>query len=150
MELTPFAAAFRRTSSRPARYLSVLLAVITLLAASSFASAQGVQSGTIRGTLLDTQGLPVPGATVTATSTALQGPRTAVTDSTGSYTLAALPPGNYDVKYELAGFGTVTRRNVVSLGLTLEQNVTMRAATVTEAVQVVRDTRADRDAHHQR
>jgi hypothetical protein len=40
--------------------------------------AQGVQTGTIRGMVKDQQDLAVPGVTVTATSPALQGPRSTV------------------------------------------------------------------------
>jgi len=90
-------------------------------AASAF--AQGVQTGTIRGVVRDAQGLAVPGVTVTATSPALQGPRVAVTDTTGSYTFPSLPPGIYTVKFELSGFATVEQQSTVALGLTVEQNV---------------------------
>ena len=46
------------------------------------------------------------------------------------------------MKFELAGFGTVTRNTVVPLGLTVEQNVSMRAAGVAETVQVVAEAPA--------
>ena len=99
--------------------------------------AQGVQTGTIRGMAKDSQDLAVPGVTVTATSPALQGPRTTVTDSQGLYVIRALPPGDYQVKFELNGFATLIRSTAVPLGLTIEQNVSMRAAGVSETVQVV-------------
>jgi hypothetical protein len=54
--------------------------------------AQGVQTGTIRGVVKDQQNLTVPGTTITATSPALQGARTTVTDKDGNYSLTALPP----------------------------------------------------------
>ena len=47
------------------------------------------------GVVKDQQGLAVPGATITATSPALQGARTTVTDAEGNYSLtgaAALAP----------------------------------------------------------
>ena len=106
------------------------------------AFAQGVQTGTIRGTVHDEQGLAVPGVTVTATSPALQGPRTAVSDNTGGYTFPNLPPGLYTVTFELSGFATVKRDTNVALGLVVDQNVTMRAAGLAETVQVVAETPA--------
>ena len=106
------------------------------------AFAQGVQTGTIRGTVHDEQGLAVPGVTVTATSPALQGPRTAVSDNTGGYTFPSLPPGLYTVTFELSGFATVKRDTNVALGLVVDQNVTMRAAGLAETVQVVAETPA--------
>src|SRR6266850_7483637 len=99
--------------------------------------AQGVQTGTIRGMVKDQQNLAVPGVTVTATSPDLQGPRITVTDSQGLYVIRALPPGDYQVRFELNGFATVIRRTAVPLGLTIEQDVSMRAAGVAETVQVV-------------
>jgi outer membrane receptor protein involved in Fe transport len=123
-----------------ARLSAFYLTMLLCIAIDAF--AQGVQTGTIRGVVEDAQDLPVPGVTVTVTSPALQGARTAVTDATGAFTLAALPAGDYEVRYELSGFGTVTQKTRVEIGLTVEQNVTMRAAGVTETVQVVAETPA--------
>jgi hypothetical protein len=104
--------------------------------------AQGVQTGTIRGMVTDQQDLAVPGVTVSATSPALQGPRTMVTDKEGRFAIRALPPGDYQVEFELPGFATMTRMTTVSLGLVVETNVSMRPAGVTETVQVAADAPA--------
>jgi hypothetical protein len=105
-----------------------------LFAANGF--AQGVQTGTIRGVIKDQQNLEVPGVTITATSPALQGARTTVSDAQGQYTLNALPPGTYTLKFTLSGFGDVTRTVTLPLGITIEQNATIRPAGVAESVQV--------------
>ena len=77
-----------------------LLGILTLVLSCSASSfAQGVQTGTLRGTVKDQQGLPLPGATITATSPALQGERTAVTDTEGAYLFRALPPGGARWEY---------------------------------------------------
>jgi hypothetical protein len=110
------------------------------VAATSF--AQGVQTGTIRGVVKDQQGLPTPGVTVTVTSPSLQGPRSVVTDTQGLYSIPALPAGKYTVKFELSGFAPIERQTDVALGLTVDQNVSMRPAGVTETVQVVAETPA--------
>jgi outer membrane receptor protein involved in Fe transport len=102
--------------------------------------AQGVQTGTIRGTVKDQQDLAVPGVTVTVSSPALQGVRNVTTDAQGGYVFRNLPPGDYEVKFELSGFGTVTQKTAVPLGLTVEQNVTMRPSGVAETVNVVAET----------
>ena len=114
--------------------------IVCGLTAGAF--AQGVQTGTIRGVVKDAQDLPVPGVTVTATSPALQGPRSVVTDAQGLYSIPALPAGTYTVKFELSGFGTIERQTNVALGLTVDQNVTIRPAGVAETVQVVGETPA--------
>src|ERR1700721_2018568 len=101
-----------------------LLCALVVMGADLF--AQGVQTGTIRGTVKDQQDLAVPGVTVTVTSPALQGARTATTEALGGYVFRNLPPGDYQVKFELSGFGTVTQNTSVPLGLTVEQHVTIR------------------------
>ena len=108
-------------------FLSVVLLAMGIAAS---AAAQGVQAGTIRGTVKDQQDLPVPGVTVTATSPALQGPRAGVSDTEGRYTLSALPAGTYTLKFELSGFGTIERPVAVPLGVTVEQNASLRPASV--------------------
>ena len=114
-----------------------LLAAAWLICGLSTAFAQGVQTGTLRGVVKDQQSLPVPGVTVTVTSPALQGSRQTVTDAQGSYVLALMPAGLYDAKYELSGFSTTSRSIVLPLGLTAEQNITLRPSGVTETVNVV-------------
>lgn len=119
-----------------ARLLAVL-ALLTSLALSATAHAQGVQTGTIRGIVRDTDNLPVPGVTVTATSPALQGTRSAVTDTLGAYAIPGLPAGDYTVRFTLSGFATLTQRSSVAVGGVVEQTVTLRPAPVAEAVEVV-------------
>src|SRR6186713_1647876 len=78
--------------------------------------AQGAQTGILRGRIVDAQDLPVPGATVTVTSTALQGQRTAVTSTDGLFVIRQLLAGTYQVKTELTGFAPQTRSVLVPLG----------------------------------
>ena len=58
----------------------------------------------INGTITDNTGAVLPGVTVTATSPALIQPQVQVTGTDGSYRFLALPPGVYDLVYELSGF----------------------------------------------
>lgn len=117
-----------------------LVAALMAIVLGSFATtsdAQGVQTGTLRGTVVDSQNLPVPGVTVTILSPALRGQRSTLTVGDGTYLFRALPPGRYEVTFETAAFAPVTVATNVLLGLTAEQNVTLRAAGVAEEVQVV-------------
>ena len=111
--------------------------ILLALAWSGLSFAQGVQSGAIRGTVRDQDGLPVPGVTVTTTAAVLQGTRIAVTDTAGGYVLPNLPPGDYQVTFQLSGFSTVTESANVLLGLTVEQKIAIRPAGVAETVRVV-------------
>ncbi|HMF92753.1 MAG TPA: TonB-dependent receptor [Vicinamibacterales bacterium] len=118
------------------------MAALLVLAFSGSGFGQGVQTGSIRGVVKDAQGLMVPGVTVTATSPALQGPRVAVTDTTGAFSMAALPAGDYTVTYELSGFTTATRKIVVPVGSTVSESVTLAAAGIAESINVVGQTPA--------
>jgi hypothetical protein len=122
------------------RRTSVLVAALLAIVLGSFAvdsSAQGVQTGSIRGTVTDQQSLPVPGVTVTIQSPALQGVRSTVTAGDGSYSFVRLPPGRYEMTFEITSFAPVKRTADVLLGLSVEQNTTLTAAGRTEEVQVV-------------
>ena len=123
---------------RSARTLAVLaLSAALLVALHSTALAQGRQTGTIRGSVVDAQGLVLPGVTVTVRSPALQGVRTTVTDINGNYQILALPPGDYGVVFELQGFADVNEMATVSLGGDVGVNAAMAPAGVTEVIQVV-------------
>ena len=124
------------------RVLITLIATWLISGVPHTSFAQGVQTGTIRGVVKDQQGLPTPGVTVTATSPALQGPRSVVTDEQGLYSIPALPAGRYTVRFELSGFAPIERQTDVALGLTVDQNIAIRPAGVAETVNVVAETPA--------
>lgn len=81
------------------------LAILTLLAGLVALPlfAQTNPTGTLNGHVTDGK-VALPGVTVTVTSPNLQGTRTTVTAVTGDYILAFLPAGEYNVRFELAGF----------------------------------------------
>src|SRR6266508_2533393 len=87
--------------------------------------AQGIHSGTIRGTVVDEQRAPIRSVTVTLTSPALQGRRTAIPRDDGSYGFWQLPPGDYEITFEPPAFAPVTRRPLLLFGLSVELNVTL-------------------------
>src|SRR5438067_9197143 len=79
----------------------------------------------------------MPGVTITITSASMQGTRTDVTGTDGIYRFSAIPPGDYTVRYELAGFETQIREGLrVGLGFTATVNVELRVARLTESVTV--------------
>jgi hypothetical protein len=69
--------------------------------------------GAISGTVTDPSHAVIPGADVTATSTATGVTRTAVTNTDGVYAFPELPNGTYDVEAALQGFRTQARRGVI-------------------------------------
>jgi hypothetical protein len=115
--------------------LTRILTVCAALLLAANAYAQETTTGSIAGQALDAQGLAVPGATVTISST--QGEKTFVTDGEGRFFAPFLTPGTYTVRVELTGFRTIERRDVaVSLGQRVELPLTLRVGGVTETVEV--------------
>jgi hypothetical protein len=114
------------------------LVVFLGMVAPVFAQGGGASStGTIQGRITDAQGAVLPGVAVTATSAALIQPQTTVTSDTGNYRLPAVPPGTYDLSYELAGFNTLRRSGIsITLGFTANVNVELALATIQETVTV--------------
>jgi outer membrane receptor protein involved in Fe transport len=115
------------------------LALAVGVALAPAAGAQGLQTGILSGVVQDPDSLPVPGATVTATSPALLGERSTVTDAIGAYIIRGLPPGTYTVRFELSGAATVEETVLVPLGGVAKVDPTLRLAGVTEAVTVTAD-----------
>jgi carboxypeptidase family protein/TonB-dependent receptor-like protein len=99
-------------------------------------AAQAV-TGTILGTVTDSSGAVVPGATVTLTNTATGVSRTVVTDSSGEYTAPSLRTGTYSVKTEIQGFKTVTMSDVaVGVDQKVRIDVKLEPGALTEAVTI--------------
>ena len=122
------------------RWTTGLLALLVALSFSAPAFAQGggaSSTGTIQGRVADAQGAVLPGVTVTATSPALLGAQTTVTSETGNYRFPAVPPGTFELTFELAGFNTLKRSGIsITLGFTANVNVELALATLQETVTV--------------
>ena len=111
--------------------------LLLLLASFGLATAQESTSGSITGEVIDAQGAPVPGATVTVTSE--QGSKSTVTDAEGRFFLPYLTPGMYSVKVELTGFTRIEQKDInVRLGqrVTLT-GLTLKVGGLEEVVEVV-------------
>ena len=109
-----------------------LIAAIILLARPLYAQS----TATIQGTVLDTQNAAIPGATVAVRNTATGLSRTLVTDASGNYVAASLPPGPYDVEVSLQGFQTQTRTVTLPVSQTMQVNMQLGVAAVAEQVTV--------------
>ena len=69
------------------------------------------------------------------------GTRTEVSDAQGRYRFVAIPPGDYNVKFELPGFSTVVHEAIrVALGFTANVNAEMRVASQQETITVRGDS----------
>lgn len=112
------------------------LALATVLCFATSSLAQ-IEQGRLLGTVSDAQGAVLPGVTVTASSPALIGGQTTVTEADGRFRFVALPGGTYDLTFELAGFQTLKREGIVlRLGQTLTVDGQLQVATLQESVTV--------------
>jgi hypothetical protein len=119
----------------------LVFGLLAVLAYSPLADAQGLQLGTITGIVESMDGLPLPGATVTATSPSLQGQRRTVTDVNGVYVVKGLPAGIYAVSFDNSNFQAARREGVsLNVGATVEVNTTMSLAARRESVTVTAET----------
>ena len=118
--------------------MAAALAVGLILPAASAAQGGGASStGTIQGRVTDSSGAVLPGVTVTVASPSLLGSQTLVTNENGTYRAPAVPPGVYELTFELTGFNTVKRGGVeISLGFTANVNAELALATLQETVTV--------------
>jgi hypothetical protein len=117
----------------------VAVALGLIFAASVLSATLAAQAvtGTILGTVTDTSGAAVPGATVTLTNTGTGLTRSAVTDAAGEYTLPSLPTGKYKMAAELPGFKTATLSDIeLTVDTKVRVNARLEVGTVSETVTV--------------
>ncbi|MCK7490941.1 MAG: carboxypeptidase-like regulatory domain-containing protein [Comamonadaceae bacterium] len=100
------------------------------------ASAQLNQTGTLAGTVSDTQALPLPGVSVTIKSPAIILPQMAtVANEQGLYRFLSLPPGVYEITFTLDGMNTLVRKDVrISVGQTTTIDAALEQKTLSESI----------------
>src|SRR5579864_1393188 len=123
------------------RMSQVALSLLTLGLASlfvPFASYGQTISGTIAGTIVDSQQATIQGAAVTATEERRNLTLTATTNDAGGFVFTQVPPGTYTLSVEAPGFKKLERE-----GVTLNANdkldignLVMTIGGVSESVEV--------------
>ncbi|PYR37132.1 MAG: hypothetical protein DMF93_18450 [Acidobacteria bacterium] len=117
------------------RLLQAILAA--LLALSAIPASAQTGDGSLRGYVRDQQGGVLPGVTVTVKSPDLLAPVSAVSDTAGYYRLNNLPPGQYTLTADLAGFAAYKREGILMrAGSTFSVDIEMTLSTVQESVTV--------------
>jgi len=118
-------------TSRPLRPLLIALLVTVFL---SPALAQK-QTGVISGRIVDKDGKPLPGATVSISSPALMGFGNYVTTNFGIFRFAGLKPGEYELRAEMPGFKSYIIPSIfVSLGKTTKLTIRLEEAAAEEEI----------------
>src|SRR5437868_3757117 len=100
-----------------------------------------VGAGDIAGTIKDQAGAGVPGATVTITEVTTNRQRVIASTAEGIYTAPSLPPGDYRIDVELAGFKTIHRAGVhVATGEKARVDFELSVGGVREQLTVTADS----------
>src|SRR5476649_1003837 len=114
------------------------LGVALLIVSIAGAAAAQTGAGSISGTVKDTSGGAVPGATVTVANPDRGVDQTGQTNEQGGFIFPLLPPGTYSVSVELSGFKRSVKSDVI-LPVASRVNVgdlVLEVGSVSEAVTV--------------
>ena len=98
-------------------FLSLALAVVLAVSLGSPPAFGQLTTGTLRGTVADESGAPLPGVVIEATNDESGTTRSLVSGTDGFYNLI-LSPGSYTIKANLEGYGANTRKVIVQVGQT--------------------------------
>src|SRR5258708_7823515 len=114
------------------------IGLLVILAMTPLVRAQTqITTGTIQGTVTDTNGAIVPGANVEIKNLDTNLSRTLTTDDGGRFVALGLPPGPYSVAVSKQGFATsVAERLDLTVGQALNLPVGMKISGVEERVRI--------------
>ncbi|ADW70432.1 TonB-dependent receptor [Granulicella tundricola] len=126
-----------RAPRRTRRIHGLFLAVAAVaLMITAVASAQLAGKGALRGSVTDSTGAAVPGATIVVTNIATNTKQTLVSTSAGDYEVS-LDPGKYTVTVTLAGFKSFVQQNIqVDALQTFGVNAQLQTGDVSETITV--------------
>jgi hypothetical protein len=117
-------------------YLGLAMAFQLGFGAPSHLSAQ-VAGGTIQGVTADSSGAAIVGAHLTVTETAAGIARSAITNSSGSYSVPNLQPSQYSVAVTAQGFSPEVANSItLTVGANLTVNFSLKVGSSTEEVKV--------------
>ncbi|HXY49635.1 MAG TPA: TonB-dependent receptor [Terriglobales bacterium] len=118
-------------------FASKTLSVCVLALLSTLVIAQGVTTGDLRVIVRDEKGDPISNATVTARNAAKGVERATSQNADAEYRLLQLPPGNYTIIVEAAGFARLEAPDqVITVGQSRELPVALKVAGGQTIVQV--------------
>ncbi|MGH9564023.1 MAG: carboxypeptidase-like regulatory domain-containing protein, partial [Terracidiphilus sp.] len=122
----------------PQRILAAwALTAIFAMIAGGTAMAQSAGTGTINGTIADSNQAAIPGAAVTLIDVDTGVSHDYRSDSAGLYHAPFLLPGHYEVTATASGFGNVKETGITLLvGQTLTINLTLTVSAASTTVEV--------------
>ncbi|MBK6798866.1 MAG: TonB-dependent receptor [Acidobacteria bacterium] len=122
-----------------------LLCIMVAATLSAISWAQ-VPTGTISGTAVDPSGAVIPNVKVTIKNKATGSERQVITASDGTFSVPALPAGNYELTAQGAGFRTVKQEATVATGTVASIEFQMQVGQTSEIVTVEGNTAAQVNA----
>jgi hypothetical protein len=109
---------------------------VVMIVSATIATAQTGTSN-ITGSVTDSTGAVVPGASVTAMNEATGVKSTQTTTDSGVYAFSSLPVGNYTITVEKQGFKTLQKtKNALEVGTPLVVDAVLEVGSVSETVTV--------------
>ena len=111
------------------------LSVVVLLALANFAFGQA-ETGTISGTVTDSTGAVIGGATITAQNVGTGLTRTTKSTANGSYTILNVPPATYTVTVENPAFETLKQTVDVTVGGRATVDASLKVGTTGTVIEV--------------
>src|SRR5262245_26687602 len=110
---------------------------VAILALLSIGLHAQVPTSEITGSVTDSSGAIVAGAVVTLTHPATNTKRVVKTNTDGIYDVPAIPPGEYTLRVEMAGFSSQLRSDIqLQVAQVARLDIVLRVGNVTEVVEV--------------
>jgi hypothetical protein len=113
-----------------------VLALLCLFCAAGAGFAQNTNSGDIRGTVMDSSGAAVAGATVTLTNIDTGEVKDFVTNTSGIYDTVSTRPGNYTITFSKEGFKKTTHGPIVLQVSIITVDATLEVGRIQEVITV--------------
>jgi hypothetical protein len=113
-----------------------ILALLCLFYAVGVGFAQNTNSGDIRGTVMDSSGAAVAGATVVLTNIDTGEVKEFVTNTSGIYDTVSTRPGNYMLTFSKEGFKKTTHGPIVLQVSIITVDATLEVGKVSEVITV--------------
>lgn len=127
----------RNRRSPSARFFLYILFFVLVAGFRSAPALAQVEAGTISGTVHDTSGAVIAGATVTAKNVSTAAVHTVQTGETGQYILPGLAPGIYELTVTSTGFASFKARAELTVGGHTSLDAQLSVSGQTTTVEVV-------------
>jgi len=115
---------------------TILFLCLILINGSIF--GQSRETGIIQGSVLDEEGVPLPGVTIDASSPNLMGGRSVITDGKGKYRLIGMQSGIYTIEAHLQGFSRIQKKDIqLHVGMTVDVDFILTTKKIEETVVVI-------------